>query len=375
MTLKSKPIHLNGLNGIRAIAAIAVVISHITLSLGEFNLNPFIFGATPEGTPGGLNLANYGVTMFFALSGFLITYLLLKEQEKRRTVDVKKFYIRRILRIHPLYFAYLLICLLVITSTKTVFVPQSIFYYIFFLPNMPFILGTSLPFLAHYWSLGVEEQFYIAYPWIIKKIEKIGFFLISLTLLLIALKVTVRIIDAHYDGYSFIYLLLSVCRFQCMLIGALGAIYYYRQNKKFINFSTALLTQIVCWIIIGLITFNRFHIASVLDNEIVSVVTTFIILGQITKRNLIFNLDLKPFDFLGKISYGIYVIHPLIIFALSKLLSDLNLPILLNYLIVYASVLGVTILTAYLSYEYFEKRFLSLKNRYSVVETSTTKYD
>ena len=76
---KEKPIFFPGLNGLRAIAALAVVFSHITVELGQFNLSPFLFGARENGNPRGLDFADFGVTMFFSLSGFLITYLLLAE--------------------------------------------------------------------------------------------------------------------------------------------------------------------------------------------------------------------------------------------------------------------------------------------------------
>ncbi|HWY12027.1 MAG TPA: acyltransferase family protein, partial [Bacteroidia bacterium] len=74
--MSSKTIYLPGLNGLRAIAAIAVVISHTTLSLNKFNLDPNIFGSLQNGEPQGLLLAGNGVSIFFVLSGFLITYLL-----------------------------------------------------------------------------------------------------------------------------------------------------------------------------------------------------------------------------------------------------------------------------------------------------------
>lgn len=70
----SKVLHFKGLNGLRAFAAIAVVISHITLDLGKFGLIDTIFGSDSNGNPKGLLLASYGVSIFFALSGFLITY-------------------------------------------------------------------------------------------------------------------------------------------------------------------------------------------------------------------------------------------------------------------------------------------------------------
>lgn len=365
--------HLSGLNGIRAIAALAVVISHTTQSLSEFNLNAFIFGATYENTPRGLDLASFGVSMFFALSGFLITYLLLLEKDKT-DINIKKFYIRRILRIHPLYYSYLAISLIIIFFFQLDFAVVPLLYYIFFSANIAYILGTTLPFLAHYWSIGVEEQFYIFYPWIVKKWKNLATGLMAVTTLLIIAKFITRLIAIKYD-IQIPYLVLHVTRFQCMLIGAIGSVFYYGQNQLFIKFSTNLFTQIISWFCIFLISINYFHIFSVFDQELISIITVFIIVGQITKTNRIFNLDGEFFDFIGKISYGIYVVHPLIIFLLSKIVGNINLPSVLKYPLIYLVVLALTIILSYLSYEYFEKKFLKLKNRYSTIKTSGTKHN
>ena len=77
-TARHRSVHLPGLNGLRAIAALAAVVSHTTYTLAQFGLNSNIFG-TRYDNPLGLDLATDGGTIFFVLSGFLITYLLLKE--------------------------------------------------------------------------------------------------------------------------------------------------------------------------------------------------------------------------------------------------------------------------------------------------------
>src|SRR5689334_17749998 len=128
--LENKVIHLPGLNGLRAIAALGVVISHITLALSYFNLDPTIFGTDKDGHPIGLLLAGFGVSIFFALSGFLITYLLLREKEVA-PISVRKFYVRRALRIWPLYYLYLAITLLVAAKSGEVYKHSSILYYVF----------------------------------------------------------------------------------------------------------------------------------------------------------------------------------------------------------------------------------------------------
>jgi peptidoglycan/LPS O-acetylase OafA/YrhL len=118
---------------------------------------------------------------------------------------------------------------------------------------------------------------------------------------------------------------------------------------------------------------NSFHIASIIDHNIVGVITVILILGQITVKNRLINLDNRVCNFLGKISYGIYVIHPLVIFFSAMFLKNINLPLILKYTVVYGIVVGLTIFLAWLSYEYFEKRFLQIKMRYTTVASSNIK--
>ncbi len=160
-----------------------------------------------------------------------------------------------------------------------------------------------------------------------------------------------------------------------MLVGVAGAILYYWGNRIFLRISTHILTQALSWLCIALLIVNKFHIASVIDGEIISMVALFLIMGQITKKNNILNLENKLFDLIGKISYGIYVIHPIIIFFTAQLIGRLEDKVA-NYLIVYSIITALTILLAYLSYEYYEKLFLKLKNKYTTIRSaSTSSYD
>ena len=199
-------IYLPGLNGLRAMAAVSVVLSHTIHALGQFKLNPFLLGTNNDGGTQGLLLAGFGVSIFFALSGFLITYLLLIEKEQAG-IDIKKFYVRRILRIWPLYYVYLLLALITIISLNLYFNRTALLLYVFYSANIPFILGITLPFLVHYWSLGVEEQFYLFWPWIIKKVNmNLQTVILFLIVVLIACKL---IFHFRYPG-SFAESFLSV---------------------------------------------------------------------------------------------------------------------------------------------------------------------
>ncbi len=366
--MKNSTIYFPGLNGLRAIAAIAVVLTHITLKLGEFGLDPFIFGTLSDGKPKGLMLGPYGVSIFFVLSGFLITYLLL-EEKARKDIDVKKFYFRRILRIWPLYYLYLSVSLITIMAFNLELNKDSLFFYIFYAANIPSILVTTIPLLAHYWSLGVEEQFYLFWPWVIKKINKpVIPLVIAITILM-----GTKLFFHFYSPGSIVESAIHITRFHCMMMGALGAIFYRERNELFLKLVDNKITQSFCWGLLFLTAINKFHFISVIDNEIIAFTAILVIIGQINIKNRLVNLETKAFDYLGKISYGIYVIHPLLIFLFSKLIAGLNVTPLYKYVIVFAVIIGSTIFVAHLSYTYFEKYFMNFKKRFVIIKSSPTR--
>lgn len=368
-----KGIYFPGLNGLRAIAAFAVVLSHTTQSLGEFGLDPNILGKTFEGTPLGLELAGFGVSIFFTLSGFLITYLLLLEKEKG-SINIRDFYMRRILRIWPLYYLYLSLVLVTIYFWQLPLENNSLLFYVFLMANIPAILGIPLPLLLHYWSLGVEEQFYAFWPWLMRmKNDKLIRISIVLIIVLMTLKIIFRIIAILYD-FDIPYLSIHITRFHCMLLGCIGAMFLYRKNRTFIRITTHYATQIICWILLLIAAINQFHFFSVIDNELISVIALCLILSQVQAGKKIINLENDVMDFLGKISYGIYVFHPLIIFYLSKAIGTGVIAGPVKLILVYLAVSAATILIAWLSYRYFEKPFLRLKLRYSVVPSTAARH-
>lgn len=363
-------IHFSGLNGLRAIAALAVLFSHTTHGMSDFGLDSFLFGKYPDGNPKTTLLAGFGVSIFFALSGFLITFLLL-EEKKTGDIAVRKFYLRRVLRIWPLYYLYLGLCLLTFLLFGLDFEKSPLFFYTFLMANVPFIFGGTLPLLEHYWSLGVEEQFYSFWPWVVRTKK----FLLTITTLLclslFALKCIFRLWDIRMNGgaMGWPYMIVHVTRFHCMLFGAIGAILYFQSNKFFVRLTDNFIAQSIAWLVILLAAINKFHLLSFLDNELIALVTVFLIVGQIQKKHRLINLENPVFDFVGKISYGIYVIHPLVIFYLAKAISFSDKDNYFNYVVVYGAVFAATLALSYLSYRFFERRFLVLKEKYAVVKS------
>ncbi len=354
-----QPLFFKGLNGIRAFAALCVIASHC---FGNYRIAEKGFLQAK-----GLDMANLGVTIFFALSGFLITYLLLLEKETG-DINIRKFYVRRILRIWPLYYVYLLIVLIVLFTTHQKFDGTLLWFYFFFTANIPFIKLSGIAFLGHYWSLGVEEQFYAFWPWLLKKIKNPLYALLGVIIVWFSIK-TCCFFYAKYSGYFIPYNIFHVIRFDCMAMGGLSAYCLYKNYGFIKKYITTLPLQLFCWAAIFFLLLTEKRLFMLIDHNIFAFITCCLILAQVTETNRIINLENKVADFLGKISYGLYVIHPLLIFTLKPFLLKMPIQgwpfVAISTLIT----LGVTVLIAWLSYTYYESWFLTLKKKFMVVKS------
>ena len=148
-----KSARLSGLDGLRCIAILLVILSHLCSRLDAQSQN-FVLRAI-------VNRAAWGVVFFFVISGFLITWLLVSEQDKSGSIDLVRFYQRRFLRILPPAFAYLLV-VRVMTMCGVVYVPWAdVAKCVFFIRN---VARTGSLETIHFWSLSIEEQFYLCWP-------------------------------------------------------------------------------------------------------------------------------------------------------------------------------------------------------------------
>lgn len=362
---RSDAIYFPGLNGIRAMAAFMVIFAHTSNRMGKFGLSPMVRE----------DIASHAVTIFFTLSGFLITYLLLAEKQKTGTIDIKKFYLRRVLRIWPLYYIYLLI-VIVVSGFE---VNWAILFYLFIIPNLRISFkglfniapgsGTLTSMIGHYWSLGVEEQFYSFWPWIVKNGKYLLKILIFLPIVYVLIKFGLRLIHAPYGIITFF----NYTRFGCMAFGGLGAYMYFYHREKLLIFKNRIL-EIIMYVFFILVLTGKFHITSIIDHEIVSFFTLVLIYNQIANEDVIISFENKILDFLGKISFGLYVYHPLIIYLLSLLIgSQMEDYPWIKTVVILILVILLTILISHLSYNYFEKRFLKIKHKYSTVRSSASK--
>jgi peptidoglycan/LPS O-acetylase OafA/YrhL len=356
----NQSIHLPGLNGLRAIAALSVMWGHVFQSdFGDWGIKGFALPVVED-----------GVTLFFVISGFLITYLLLNEQQKSNTVSIPKFYMRRVLRIWPIYYLYLIIAV-IITNTWH---DPAMWYYGFFAANVPFVLSIGIWPIVHYWSIGVEEQFYLFWPWVVKLTK--GRFS---RLLYSAVVFCFSWLLCKWGSYliwgktCIAYRFFAVTRFDCMMIGAIGAILYYQETKWFIGITNNRIIGMVCLLLLMFSKPWAVFLPSPVRPQIIALLSLFVIMSQLAPRPII-NLENKLCDSVGKISYGIYVIHPLLIYLLSNGYRRLNFGFgsCLDIVIIYCGMTIITYLVAWLSYRFFESPFLKLKNKFAIIQSSSS---
>ncbi len=360
----SKQIYLPGLNGIRAIAALIVIVFHIDQFFRYFELQSLGYHET--------GMAGYGVVLFFVLSGFLITFLLLSEKKQFNKIDLPKFYVRRILRIWPIFYAAIVItAILFIIKPSLISFPENnvlktFALYSLFLSNVGYGMGLGITTITPLWSVGVEEQFYAFWPFLVNKSKNILKSLVIIIIIYLIIKLFSRFLDNKT-----IFRIIDTSCFDCMAIGGIGAyLYFIKSNILKIIYHPIL--QILAWIVLIVSIFYKpLHLFSIIDKEMHAIFYIIIILNISTNKKTIINLEHKILDFIGKISYGMYVFHMIVIvttsYILTKIINYHPKGSLSDYLFVYSIVIFGTIGLASLSYKHFESYFLKLKGKYAKI--------
>jgi len=363
-----------GLNALRFIAAFLVLIHHGETIKRKNGIENYEW----------LGLFRNGgnaVTFFFVLSGFLITYLLLKESGKTGDVNVKNFYIKRILRIWPLYFLLVFIGTIglpiIFHFLKVPYImpytfEQSWYFFVFFLPGLvTFYFGHH--FLEPLWSIGVEEVFYLFWAPFYKICKNRIFILL---LIVIMIKILLSLVGIYLIPNELFNYLVNTFQFEAMAIGGIGAYFLYTKGPSLtqlaifkISFQVILILLIIVYLIfhsnIDNPYWNFFFKTPILSRFIINFLFIYVIICVSVIDNSIIKLRSRILSFLGEISYGIYMYHMLIIFAtilfLKKYLMQMSS---FSVLIVFYSVTTIlTIIISSLSKYLFENHFLKLKNK------------
>lgn len=378
----SERVYLKNLHGFRFIAALFVMVSHLELFKARAGLpniwrNPFIFEA-----------GTVGVDFFFVLSGFLITTLLLKEHDRKGSIALGKFYMRRILRIWPLYYLVFLLCYLVIPYIPAFSIARyseyihqdflgKFFYSLLFMPNVALAVYKSIPYAAPLWSVGVEEQFYLFWPVLLfvfpKKLRTIVLFIAAFIGLKVLLIVLNKVMHINPATFVTIKNLVVSLRMECMGIGGLGAYLFHSKHPvcKTLTDNRTLIVALVGICLCYWFAQSLFELHHIIFSLLFLVV---IMNGALNPKTPI-NLENRIFFNLGNISYGIYLWHCLWVglalnIALKTGLAK-NAFWAFN-LVYYALAVLLSILVSWLSYTYYESWFLKRKEAFTVIQSGAS---
>lgn len=371
--------HYSQLDGIRGIAILLVMILHFTILIPNNSLELLFVRMSQIGI--------LGVDLFFVLSGFLITNILLRIKNQKNYF--KNFYMRRVLRIFPAYFLVLFFCMVILpflgSFINTIGVELSTysdikktwFYYFTFTSNLLiFKYGKWLhPILDVSWSLSLEEQFYLIWSIIVyflnnKTLKKACFILILTSL---ASRLTLMILGFNYiQIYVF-----PLSRVDMPIFGAYLALNNYQSNSlKDINTSisdtTKLLISSIILILLFTFAFGGYESPMLLTIGYSLIGWLFYMLLKLSlfikKSSFMYKfLTSKILILLGKYSYVIYLTN----FSIRGIVNNLILPketlhdfpggIIIGQSIFYAICFTLSLLIGFISWNTLEKYFLKLK--------------
>lgn len=347
---------IKNLDPLRGFLALCVVIYHIPQLSKSVSL-PYFDGAAF------LHKGPQAVSVFFCLSGFLIIGLLYDEKKKFGKINIRNFYIRRILRLYPVYYLVLGIGFFYYHVVLSLFgveyelnysLIQGLALNILFLPNVFIALHEPGAILQILWSIGIEEQFYLFIAPLaslvpLKKYQK---YLLVFTLVYFVL--------FHLQSFSFLkeYYLL----YFFMSSGGLLAILSKEGNcLHFKSFFLRLLVYslFVLYFITDLFVFENDFIQHVVD----VILFNMLILNLANEDK--FQIGNATLTYLGKISYGIYMYHMIaanfILFIFLEIQGHLEMNNNLLIVLINVLTITITILMAHVSYKHYESYFLGLK--------------
>lgn len=372
MNRESK-IFFPNLDGLRFIAFFCVFFHHALISASFSSdtgswLYRFVNAQKENGA--------LGVNLFFVLSGFLITYLLISEKNKFKKIHVGNFYVRRILRIWPLYFLMVLAGFVIFPLIKKMMgvIPDethSPAYYYLFISNFEQIRKgfADSSILNVLWSVGIEEQFYLVWPLVMGLTPRK--FLLPLFALLIAGTMVFRFL--HASEHMVIYYH-TIAVFSDMVLGGIVA-YLAFYNKAFLaaisklSRGTILAIYIAgtAFIVFNYQIFNSVHTVFI-ERFLYSLFFAFVIAEQNFSTNSFYKLsNSKWLSRWGNYTYGLYCLHPLAL-LIAHVISEKFMKLHGHWPIMifdFSFGLGLSMFLAWLSYRFYESPFLRLKKKFA----------
>jgi len=362
------------LNSLRFIGFIGIFFGHVFFSNSPEIINSKLYATLFSY---GKILGFISIDSFFVLSSFLITWKALEEIKLTSNFQFKNFLIRRSLRIWPLYFLIVFIGFLLEYFKSYYFLESeklpSLWNFILFILNYDIIENgyNFLFFMVFMWSISVEEQFYVFWAITIKWFNK---YLFGISFFIIFLSLVFRIYFIN-DSLSLNFHTASALG--NFGIGALTAILAFK-NPNFLNKLQSLnrktilfFYSIIFIFFIKMPVLLEYDFFIVIQRVLFSIFFSFIILEQTYCDQSIVKVSrIKYFNFFGKISYGLYCYHGIMITTVLQISGFLS-ESLLNSLILFPVFIFVsTLLISHFSYRLYESKFLNFKSKFSFLSSN-----
>ncbi len=319
-----------------------------------------------------LDLGWIGVQLFFVLSGFLITGILL--DTRRATGFYRSFFKRRFLRIFPLYYGVLLVSFVVLPSLGgPIDGSEHQLWLWIYVENFTAPFGAGVPAFPHFWSLCVEEQFYLLWPLLVRQLGRRGVIVLSGVLVFVAmasrLYVRHRLGEpiGHEAAYSF-----TPCRMDALAIGALVAALLRGGGRmaQMANRRPGTITVIgLLVLLVGIVGGHLQRTGAMMQAfgyTVIALGFALLLVGALSRSGLAARvLGWAPLRHCGTYSYGMYVFYaPLHLFIGLPLLATLvAVPSLTEGLVYEVVGIAVTFLVGAISWHLYERHFLALKAR------------
>ena len=369
------------LDGLRGVAVLLVVLAHGTQAPG----------AQQRLVPETLKFSGWmGVVVFFVLSGFLITHLLLEERTRTGGISLSKFYVRRALRIWPLYFAVLGAYVFVLPlfdpgNFGSIYEADSLgdYYYLlaypFFLQNY-LVNDSDVHFwgIEVFWSLAVEEHFYLFWPlllvalsgrWLIPSLVGIMIATFSLRAL-----TRLEVLPPGDDGvqqmtHTALDGLAAGCIVACLYHWRPGVLKVFSRRRWLYLLGWSLLMFLVWAGLKQLPLFPTLPEEGYYRITLATLATAIIVACLVggagpTTRPILCS---RPLTYIGKVSYGMYVLHPIVLLYVAQVVAYLGLLNGVGYFVAITAYCAIVIGVAGLSFKFFEAPILRFKERFARV--------
>lgn len=321
------------------------------------------------------HMGRLGVGLFFVLSGFLITYLLLQEKSNHGDIAAGRFYLRRAFRIWPIYFIVVLSSYFIFPHVPLLEYPGAVenvtsYYWerlaflLLILPNFAFILYDLPYWCAQAWSIGVEEQFYYLWPWLLKYPKRrwiIVLFFLGITALVLC--AGLYFLQVPFEAkQEKVIAFLGQFRLQVMAFGGLLAWLLFKKKRSVLDVLFRKDVQYCVYAFTIIFFLSGIHFTGFM--EVYALLFGFFILNVAGNPKSVVNLEYGWISYLGKISYGLYLYHVVAVVLTINVLRHVQTGSILVYnLLLYTIAIAVTILICTVSFEFLEKPLLRYKDK------------